>query len=440
MAKLTDAAVHRYKPGKKRRIIRDEGAESLFLAIQPSGHKAWLMRFRGPTGKPQKMVLGPLHTAKETPGHPVIGEPLTLAGARLLAAQVQRERKQGHDPVADHKARKHRARVEVEDRAATTFAAVGCRFLDEHARVETRRWRETAKLLGFEYDGTIIKGGLAERWAAKPVRSIDGHIIWAEIDAASRIASGRARALFAALSSMFGWMQRHRLVETNPCAGVHRPPGPAERERVLSKDEVRRFWTACEALGTPFGPLFRLLLLTGCRLREVADMRHDEVRDDGTWLIPSSRTKNRRPHIVPLPPLARDLLTSVPRIEGCSFVFSTTGTSPVSGWSKIKARLDTLMGATEPWRLHDLRRTGVTGMSELGIAPHVVELVVNHISGHRAGVAGIYNRSELLPERKAALERWAAQVEGIVSGQPGKIVPMRRPSDDAQKETAPQTG
>ena len=199
---------------------------------------------------------------------------------------------------------------------------------------------------------------------------------------------------------------------------------PLARERVFPQDEIRRFWTACEALGTPFGPLFKLLLLTGCRLREVAEMRHDELRDDGTWLIPSSRTKNRRQHLVPLPPLARDLLTSVPRIEGCPFVFSTTGKSPVSGWSKIKARLDALMDASEPWRLHDLRRTCVTGMSELGIAPHVVELIVNHISGHRAGVAGIYNRSELLPERRAALERWSQHVAGIVSGELNNVVSL----------------
>jgi integrase len=424
VAKLTDAAVHKYKPTKQRRIIRDEGAESLFLVIQSSGHKAWLMRFRGPNGKPQKMVLGPVFSGKETPGKPVIGEPLTLAGARLMAAQIQRERKQGQDPVAEHKARKHRARVEIEDRNANSFAAAATRFIEEHAKRNTRRWHETTRLLGFEYDGRLLKGGLAERWATKPVRSVDGHIVWAEIDTARHIAPGRARALFAALSSMFGWLQRHRLVELNPCAGVHRPPAPAARERTLSTDEIRRFWTACDHLALPFGPLFKLLLLLGARLREVGEMRWDELRDDGTWLIPSSRTKNRRQHLVPLSPLAHNIFASVSRIEGCPFPFSTTGKSPVSGWSKTKRRLDALMSATEPWRIHDLRRTCITGMAELGVAPHVIELVVNHISGHRAGVAGVYNRSELLPERRAALERWSQHVQGIVSGESANVVQL----------------
>lgn len=422
---LTDAAVKKYKPTAARRLIRDAGAESLFLVIQPSGHKSWLMRFRGPGGKPQKMVLGPLLIGNETPGTPTIGEPLTLAGARQLAAQVQRERKQGHDPVADHKARKHRARAEVAGATANSFGAAARRFIDGHAKLKTRRWRETSKLLGLVYprdDGkpTLAKGGLAERWADKPVRAVDGHDVWGVIEEARRVAPGRARALFAALSSMFGSLQRHRLVEINPCAGLHRPPAPSTRERVLTDDEVKKFWAACDQLGAPFGALFKLLLLTGGRLREVAEMTHDELRDDGTWLIPGGRTKNHRQHVVPLPLLARDLLTTIPRIDNCPFAFSTNGRSPISGWSKLKARLDAFMQPRAPWRLHDLRRTAVTGMSELGVPPHIVELVVNHISGHRAGVAGVYNRSELLPERKAALELWSQHIAGIVAQPAGQ--------------------
>jgi integrase len=339
---------------------------------------------------------------------------------------VQRQRKQGSDPVAEHKARKHRARAEVEDRNANSFAAAGSRFIEEHAKPKTRRWRETARLLGFDYDGTLIKGGLAERWATKPIQAIDGHDVWNVIEEARRVAPGRSRALFSALSGMFGWLQRHRLMDANPCAGVHRPPAPAARERVLTKEEIRKFWEACEKLGTPFGPLFKLLLLTGCRLREVAGMVRGELHDDDTWLIPGSRTKNRRPHLVPLPPLARDLLKGIDRIENCSFVFSTNGKSPVAGWSKIKVRLDALIQPSAAWRLHDLRRTAVTGMAELGIRPDVIELVVNHVSGTRGGIAGVYNRSELMPERRAALERWSTHVVGIVSGESNKVVSLHR--------------
>jgi integrase len=118
---------------------------------------------------------------------------------------------------------------------------------------------------------------------------------------------------------------------------------------------------------------------------------------------------------VPLPPLAREIVAQLPRIDGGRFVFSIDGRGPITGWSRTKAKLDAAMGAP-PWRLHDLRRTAATGMAELGIAPHIVEAVLNHISGAKAGVAGTYNRAAYAPEKKAALERWAAHVEGLVSG------------------------
>src|SRR5262249_33559189 len=152
---------------------------------------------------------------------------------------------------------------------------------------------------------------------------------------------------------------------------------------------------------------------------EVAGMRRSELSDDGaTWTIPGERTKNHRVHVVPLPPLAREIIADVKRIEGCPFVFSTTGRAPITVGTKIKDRLDTAMGQTAPWVLHDLRRSFVTGTAELGIAPHVIELCVNHVSGTRGGIAGVYNRSEMLPERRAALERWAAHIEGLVAGRP----------------------
>jgi integrase len=205
---------------------------------------------------------------------------------------------------------------------------------------------------------------------------------------------------------------------------VHRPAPPDARDRVLSAEEVRWFWQACESADAPlqfraprpFAPLLRCLLLTGQRRDEVANMTRAELSDDGIWRLLGERTKNGRAHTVPLPPLALDLIASV-ETSG-KFIFTTTGTTPVSGWSRLKRRLDAAMLALarkergpdatiSPWRLHDLRRTVVTGMAELGIQPHVIELVVNHISGTRAGIAGVYNRSELLLERKAALEMWA---------------------------------
>jgi len=143
-------------------------------------------------------------------------------------------------------------------------------------------------------------------------------------------------------------------------------------------------------------------------------------------VIPGSRTKNRQAHVVPLPPLAHKTLASIKPIAGAAgYVFTTTGRTPVGAWSRIKNQLDTAMGTMPPWRLHDLRRTFVTGLADLGIRPDVIELAVNHRSGLRGGIAGVYNKSELLPERRAALERWAAHVEGLVAGKPTKVVSMR---------------
>ena len=142
-------------------------------------------------------------------------------------------------------------------------------------------------------------------------------------------------------------------------------------------------------------------------------MEVSELSEDGfVWTIPSNRTKNRRPHVVPLPPLARKIIAEVERLDGCKYVFSINQRTPVSGFAKVKKRLDAKMGVP-PWVLHDLRRTAATGMAELGVAPHIVELCLNHISGAKAGVAGTYNRSVQMPERRAALELWAKRVQSL---------------------------
>src|SRR4029077_9877116 len=166
----------------------------------------------------------------------------------------------------------------------------------------------------------------------------------------------------------------------------------------------------------------------------IAAMRWDELSDDHAMLhLSGERTKNRKPYNVHLSPLARAALVLVPPIEGCRYVFSTNGTTPTTVGSKIKAHLDAEMlaaarkergdtSAIAPWRLHDLRRTCATGMAGIGIPPHIVEACLNHISGAKAGVAGTYNRAAYAPEKRAALEHWAAHIERLISGEPAKKV------------------
>ena len=163
-----------------------------------------------------------------------------------------------------------------------------------------------------------------------------------------------------------------------------------------------------------FSRVVKLLMLTGQRTGEVAGMRWLELGED-TWTIPAERAKNKREHAVPLTPVAKDLILGDSERIG-DLVFTTTGTTPISGFGKMKARLDARLKFDEDWQLRDLRRTMVTGMAELGIQPHVIEAVVNHISGHKGGVAGIYNKAEYAEPKRKALQRWAAHVDAVVSG------------------------
>ena len=180
--------------------------------------------------------------------------------------------------------------------------------------------------------------------------------------------------------------------------------------------------------------MLKLLLITGARRNEVLRMTRSELSEDGaTWHLAGERTKNWKPHSFPLSPLAREIIASTPKVEGeRGFVFTVTGKVPSSAFGKYKSTLDALMlefareeggahAVIKPWVLHDLRRTTVTGLAELGVRPDVIELAVNHVSGLRGGIAGIYNKAELIDERRAALERWATHVEGLVAGKDANV-------------------
>lgn len=450
---LTDASVSKLRAGSNRVEIPDGGCRGLYLIIHPTGAKGWALRYRRPDGRPAKLVLGTVHSradakddkAKEKEPDPTIGGHLTLAAAHRLVSALRHEITQGRDPGAVHLENRELQRKAAQDAAANTFAGAARKFVDEYTvpkkSRKPRRWREIARILGLDYpaaegDPSVVKGGLVERWADRPITEIDGHDIHVVIDESRRlgipglaarndgVSDARGRKMADALGSMFKWLARNRKIATNPCANSYRPEAPEARDRILTAAEIKRFWVAAGELGSTFGPLLRLLLLTGCRLNEVAGMTRDEI-DGDEWTIPGNRTKNGRPHVVHLTHLSKSLIASAPKIEKSRLVFTTTGTTPVSGWSKIKLRLDEAMGNPEPWRLHDLRRTAATGMADLQIAPHIVEAVLNHVSGAKAGVAGTYNRAVYKPEKKAALERWANHVDGLVSGRASNVRPFR---------------
>jgi integrase len=225
---------------------------------------------------------------------------------------------------------------------------------------------------------------------------------------------------------------------------VKPPVAEVSRDRVLTDDEIRWFWKATERAGAPFGPLFKLLLLTGQRLSEVSDLTDGELRTvEKLWSIPKERVKNGAAQDVPLSEQALAVLASVKRVKSKKgYLFTTTGETPVSGFSRAKANLDKAMVAVakeeaaergfDPgiieipaWRLHDLRRTAASGMARLGVNLPVIEKVLNHTSGSFAGIVGVYQRHSFADEKRRALETWARFLDGLIRDEPaGNVVAL----------------
>ena len=216
-------------------------------------------------------------------------------------------------------------------------------------------------------------------------------------------------------------------------AGMKGPQPLEARDRVLSDEEIKAFWQAASELSWPFENVFKVLLLTGQRREEVAGMRWREIDlDAGTWTIAKERCKNGKAHTVDFSPEAVRMLAplgdaAAPRpartSEEADLVFSTTGRTPVSGFSKTKSRIDARMqfilgDKFQPWRTHDLRRTAASGMAALGFQPHVIERVLNYVSGAQGGLVGVYQRHEYREERRRAIMAWYAHVMGLLSAVP----------------------
>jgi integrase len=222
---------------------------------------------------------------------------------------------------------------------------------------------------------------------------------------AGPVARNRMRS---ALSAFFGWAIAEGLLDANPVTGTLKAEEGASRERVLTQDEMRVLWRGLGA--EPYDEIVRLLLLTGQRRDEIGKLQWSEV-DLARKLIvlPAARTKNGRPHELPLSPQAFAIIERQPRRNSSEFVFGGRG---FQNWGRAKEALDQRLGLAS-WRLHDLRRTCATGMAELGVQPHIIEAVLNHVSGHKAGVAGIYNRARYEVEMREALQRWADHLTSL---------------------------
>jgi integrase len=404
MAKaLTQLAIDNLKPGPVRREVPDGKERGLYFVIQPTGAAAWALRYRF-SGQPRKLTIG---------AYPAIG----LAKARAEAVRAKAAIADGTDPASTKRTAK--AAKKAEKRADDHVEKVVEDFIALYAKPNTRDWKETGRLLN----------QFANAWKGRPLAEIDKADIHRVLDSivarGARVGANRA---FAQLRKMCKWAVSRGLIERSPCDGIDPPSAEQSRDRVLDTDELRLVWRAAEGLGFPFGPIVKLLILTGQRRSEVGGMEWGELDlDRGVWTIPASRSKNGRQHVLPLSPQAVEIINGLPRFSGSRFLFSAGKTAP-SGFSRAKTRLDKCIAKMNggepvaPWILHDIRRSAASGLAALGINLPVIEKCLNHVSGSFAGIVGVYQRHNFADEMRAAMQAWSRHVEAIVSGKPARNI------------------
>ena len=345
---------------------------------------------------------------------------ITLDAARKMAEQKRGEVRRGVDIV--------QARKDAREKlTGLTFNDAAERYLTLHAK-ETRYWKEKRARLASDDVKPL---------ANVPMTTIERSRIAKAITDVQKRSSAAARLLFADIRPIFSWALDQGIIEANPMQGMRGPAVSEARDRVLTDEELKAFWQAAGAQGWPFENVFKLLLLTGQRREEVAGMLWREVDlDAAAWTIAKERAKNGKAHTVDL---CTESLRLLQRPEGDdsaqradALLFSTTGYSAPSGFSRAKARVDGRMKEIlgdkfQPWRTHDLRRTAASGMAALGFQPHIIERVLNHVSGAQGGLVGVYQRHEYREERKRAIMAWGARVIQIVSAEPpaSNVVPLR---------------
>jgi integrase len=337
---------------------------------------------------------------------------LTLEQARDKARIIQAEVRLGRDPAGE----KQEAVASLADRCETHIRTYLNR---QKARLRPSSYRHSERYL-------------LDHWKplhAIPLAKIDRRTVAARLGTlitdCGPAAADRARAT---LSAFFVWAVKEGLVEANPVFATNRPDDGKGRERVLTGQELVQVW---RALGEGhYATIVKLLILTGQRLMEIGGLRWPEIDFAARLLrLPGERTKNHRAHDVPLSDPAVALLRAMPVMAGRDYVFGS-GAKGFGGYSVPKKALDKriteINGAPlPPWVVHDLRRSVATHMAEIGAQPHIVEAVLNHASGHKAGIAGTYNKAVYERDKRQALDLWGAHVLSLVEDCTANVVPLR---------------
>jgi integrase len=383
--------------GKTDMIVFDDAMPGFGYRLRKSGdqiRRSYVVQYR--RAGTRRLLLGS-------------AEVLSAEQARVVAKKALAAVALGQDPQADKAARRAKDAHSLKSVIADYLVA-------KEDTVRPRTYREIVRYL---------TGPHFKPLHSMPVDQIARRDVAARLVAITRdngsITAGRARG---ALSGFYVWCLGNGLAEENPVVGTLAPKEAEPRERVLDDRELAHIWRA--AGDNAYGKVIKLLALTGCRRQEVGGLRWDEINlETCTLAIPAKRTKNKCEHVLPLPSLAMEIIQSVPHRVGRDHLFGTRSPDGLSHWH-AKADLDKRLGnAVKPWRLHDLRRTLATRLCDLGAAPHVVEQILNHRSGHRAGIVAVYNRSRYEREVRAAMALWDDHVRSITAGGKRKIVPIR---------------
>lgn len=389
--------------GKSDHIVFDKSIPGLGVRLRLGGRKTWVFQYR--VGLKQRRInLGPVSAIDSTV-------------ARQKAREAHSKVVLGHDPQGE--------RLAAKANAALTFGKIVSTYLATRGpKLKPRSLVEVDRHL------TRQAKPLHPLALTKVNRANISNLLGAIERASGPVAADRLRT---SLSALYAWAIQEGEATANPVTGTRKRAENLSRERVLSDHELRDIWTACGE--DDHGRLVKLLMLIPCRRTEMGGIAWSEI-DHGAalWTLPPARAKNHRALLTPLPPLAVSLLNAKGPIAGRGLVFGT-GNDGYSGWSRSKVNLDLRIrksraakGILEPlreWRLHDLRRTVATRMAELGVLPHVIEELLGHVSGHKGGVAGVYNRAIYLPEKRQALLLWEALILSVVNLSSPTVVPFR---------------
>lgn len=412
--RLTFKAVENIKPGNVRREVPDGEIRGMYLAVQPSGAKSYVLRYRH-AGKPRKLTIG----AAE----------MGLGEARKLAASARAAIAAGRDPQGEKAAGKIAAKEAVREAGRAkrdSIEAVVAEFVEKHVRRSNKP--STAR----EYE-RLLEKEIVEPWRGRRLADVSRRDVNMLLDdIVSRGAPVASNRILAVLRKFCKWAVSREIIEHSPCDGVMARSPETPRDRVLDDRELRLVWKAADTLGWPYGAIVRLLVLTGQRRGEVVGMRWNEIDfEKKLWSLPSSRTKNKRSHVLPLSSAAIDILKKLRPIENdAGLVFPARASrgekaGPVSAHSKAKARLDAAIAELvepdnsaplAPWGLHDLRRSCASGLARLGVDLHVIERCLNHVSGSFAGIVGVYQRHRFEDAMARAMDVWGAHVERLGTG------------------------